>query len=108
MLHHQYARQLRLNPSKAQQTLWYFLRQKHFNGNKFRREHPMGHYIVDFVCLSKKLIIEIDGGQHATQVPYDMNRTLWLESQGFKVLRFWNNEVLARTEAVLEIIGKHL
>ena len=64
--------------------------------------------IVDFVCLPKKLIIEVDGGQHATRTIYDFNRTRWLESQGYKVLRFWNNEVLVNTENVLEIINKHL
>ena len=108
MRHHTYARQLRLHPSKAQQLLWYYLRQKNIKGCKFRREHPMGPYIVDLICLSKKLIIELDGGQHATQIVYDEKRTSWLESQGFKVLRFWNNEVLTNTESVLEIILKHL
>ncbi len=108
MLHHQYARQLRLSPSKAQLTLWYYLRNKQLKGFKFRREHPMGHYIVDFVCLTKKLIVEIDGGQHAIQVDYDTQRTAWLSAQGYKVLRFWNNEVLTNTEAVLEIVLKHL
>ena len=108
MLHHAYARQLRLQPSKAQKAHWYYLRQKQLNGYKFRREHPMGPYIVDFVCLAKKLIVEIDGGQHATQVSYDSRRTRWLQSQGYKVLRFWNNEVLVNTEAVLETVLKHL
>ncbi len=108
MLHHQYARQLRLNPSKAQQVLWYYLRQKNLKGCKFRREHPTGAYIVDFVCLTKKLIIEIDGVQQATQTVYDARRTEWLQERGYKVLRFWNNEVLANTEAVLNIILKHL
>lgn len=108
MLHHDYARQLRLHPSKAQKVLWYYLRQKRLNACKFRREHPIGSYIVDFVCLSKKLVVEIDGGQHALQVEYDKSRSRWLESEGFKILRFWNNEVLSNTEAVLEIIGKHL
>lgn len=108
MLHHQYARQLRLSPSEAQKVLWYQLRQKQLNGCKFRREHPMGPYIVDFICLSNKLIIEVDGGQHVQQASYDSRRTQWLESQGFKVLRFWNNDVLANTEAVIEIVLKHL
>ncbi|MCG3205999.1 MAG: hypothetical protein KCHDKBKB_02725 [Elusimicrobia bacterium] len=108
MLHHQYARQLRQFPSKAQQVLWFYLRRKQFKNSKFRREHPLGPYIVDFVCIQKKLIIEIDGGQHATQVQYDHNRTQWLQSQGYKVIRFWNNEVLVNTEEVLNIILKHL
>ena len=108
MLHHDYARRLRLNPSKAQNTLWYYLRTKQLKGRKFRREHPMGPYILDFVCLEKKLVIEIDGGQHAEQIVYDSNRTRWLHTQGFRVLRFWNNEVLGNTESVLEIISRHL
>lgn len=64
MLHHKYAQQLRLNPSKAQKTLWYFLRNRQLQGSKFRREHPIGHFILDFVCLEKKLVIEIDGVQN--------------------------------------------
>ena len=103
-----YAHKLRLQPSKAEQVLWYHLRQRQIKGFKFRRQHPIGQFIVDFVCLPKKLIIEVDGGQHATRTIYDFNRTRWLESQGYKVLRFWNNEVLVNTENVLEIINKHL
>src|SRR4051812_44673275 len=102
------ARQLRLHPSKAQNVLWFYLRNKQLEGLKFRREHVIGPYIVDFVCLSKRLIIEIDGGQHALQTVYDGNRTRWLKGQGFFVLRFWNNQVLRETEAVLVIIAKFL
>jgi very-short-patch-repair endonuclease len=69
---------------------------------KFRRQRPLGRYIVDFVCLERGLIVELDGGQHAEQLAYDHQREAWLLGQGFVVLRFWNHEVLLQTEAVLE------
>ena len=71
---------------------------------KFKRQKPIGIYIVDFVCLEQKLIIELDGGQHAENVDYDEARTKFLESVGYKVLRFWNNQVLQEMESVLEAI----
>jgi len=77
-------------------------------GNRFRRQQPIGQYIVDFVCLEKKLVIELDGGQHAEQSAYDAERTAWLECQGFRVLRFWNNQVLEEIEIVKEAIWKEL
>ena len=83
MRHFDFARDLRQNPTKAQQTLWYRLRKRNIHGLKFRREHPLGVYVVDFVCLEKKLIVEIDGGQHALQTQYDQRRTAWLAAQGF-------------------------
>ena len=76
---------------------------RQFNGFKFRRQQPLGRYVVDFVCLSKKLIVEVDGGQHATS-PGDLERTAWLGSQGFRVLRFWNNQVLGDIESVTKVI----
>jgi very-short-patch-repair endonuclease len=78
------------------------------DGLKFRRQHPLGSYIVDFVCLEKRLIVELDGGQHAEQVNSDTERTAWLEAHGFRVLRFWNHDVLRDTEAVKEVISKAL
>lgn len=69
---------------------------------KFKRQKPIGRYIVDFVCMEQRLIIEIDGGQHADQVGYDQHRDDWLRSQGYTVLRFWNNEVAQQLEGVLE------
>lgn len=72
--------------------------------SKFRRQHVVGYYIVDFVCLEQKLVIELDGGQHAEQVGYDARRTAFLEGEGFRVMRFWNNQVLAETESVLDEI----
>ena len=102
------AKSLRGNQTDAEWRLWQALRRRRFAGYKFRRQHPLGNYIVDFVCYEKKLIVEADGGQHAEQTQYDSDRTRWLESQGFKVLRFWNNEILANTESVLEVIHKEI
>lgn len=98
------ARQLRKNMTEAERTLWKYLRLRQFGGHKFRRQQPIGKYIVDYVCLEKRLIIEIDGGQHSEQVIYDLERSAWLEEQGFRVLRFWDNQVLKETEAVKEKI----
>jgi very-short-patch-repair endonuclease len=98
------ARTLRLNQTEAEQRLWYYLRAHRFMGLKFKRQKPIGNYIVDFICLSPKLVIEIDGSQHAEQADYDHCRDAWLRVQGFLVLRFWNNEVLNETEGVLESI----
>jgi very-short-patch-repair endonuclease len=95
---------LRVHQTEAEQRLWYHLRAHRFMGLKFKRQKPMGRYIVDFVCLEHRLIIEIDGGQHADQVSYDMQRDEWLRGQGFRVLRFWNNEVMQQMDGVLEQI----
>ena len=101
-------RQLRQNMTPAERTLWQHLRGKRLGGYKFRRQQPFGGYILDFVCLEAKLMIEIDGGQHAEQVAYDEARTRDLEAAGFTVLRFWNNEVLQQTEVVLAAIWQRL
>jgi very-short-patch-repair endonuclease len=79
------------------------LRSRQINGAKFVRQDPIGPYVVDFVCREQKLIIEVDGGQHATD-PRDAVRDAWLSERGYRVLRFWNNDVLANTEGVLESI----
>ena len=71
-------------------------------------QQPLGPYIVDFVCLEKKLILEVDGGQHSEQLSYDTERSTWLEAQGFRVLRFWNNEVLKEIEVVKQVIAEAL
>ncbi len=97
-------RQLRQNMTLAEQRLWRHLRGKRLAGYKFRRQQPLGTYILDFVCSEAKLAIEIDGGQHAEQTAYDAQRTRYLQQRGFTVLRFWNNEVLQQTEAVLTAI----
>ncbi|GMQ84361.1 MAG: hypothetical protein BMS9Abin06_1150 [Gammaproteobacteria bacterium] len=107
-LHRDRARELRKNPTDAEKLLWKHLRRRQINGYKFQRQQPLGSYIVDFACFEKRLIIEVDGGQHGEQVSYDSTRSVWLESQGFKVLRFWNNQVLNEVEAVKEVIAKVL
>ena len=98
------ARKLRNNMTEAEKYLWYMLRSKNMRGYKFRRQQPIGKYIVDFVCFEGKLIIEIDGGQHNINKKYDLERDEWLQKQGFKVLRFWNSEVMENRIAVLEKI----
>lgn len=102
------ARALRSNPTEAERALWKHLRMRQIEGHKFRRQQPLGRYVVDFVCLEKKLIVELDGGQHAEQVARDTERTAWLERQGFRVLRFWNHQVLNETDAVREAIREVL
>ena len=99
----QRARSLRSNMTDAEQFLWQHLRCKQVNGYKFRRQFPLGKYIVDFICLEEKLLIELDGGQHAEQQSYDAMRDDWLKEQGFRVLRFWNDDVFQKTEGVLEM-----
>src|SRR3989344_9494291 len=96
------ARKLRNNLTEAEKHLWYVLRAENF-GHKFRRQAQIGKYFVDFVCYEKKLIIEIDGGQHFESAA-DKARDEWRQSQGFKVLRFWNNEVLENRDSVVEKI----
>jgi very-short-patch-repair endonuclease len=99
-------KKLRQNPTDAEQKLWHHLRRKQIDGLGFRRQYRLGDYIVDFICLPARLIIEVDGGQHALQVERDDARTAWLESQGFRVIRFWNNEVLGNIEGVVHVIGE--
>jgi len=91
----------------VEKRLWYLLRDRRLNGYKFRRQMPIGPYVADFVCLQSRLIVELDGGQHAEQAEKDKVRDEWLKSQGFVVLRFWNNDVLANTEGVLQAILGH-
>ena len=100
----QNVRNLKQNMTLAEQKLWHHLRGKRLNGIKFRRQQTIGGYIVDFVSMEHRLIIELDGGQHSEQIEYDEQRTAFLNAQGYWVLRFWNNEVLQQTEAVLEKI----
>lgn len=98
------ARELRRAQTPQEQALWQHLRAKRFDGYKFRRQQPLGHYIVDFVCFGQKLIVELDGSQHANATQYDAQRDAWLKQQGFRVLRFWNNQWTAQPESVLEAI----
>lgn len=102
------AKALRSNQTEAEKRLWYHLRAHRFMGLKFRRQKPMGRYIVDFVCVERRLIIELDGGQHAEQLTYDHQQDAWLRSQGYMVLHFWNNDVMQQLEGVLEQIRRAL
>ncbi len=97
------ARALRRRMTEAERRIWYFLRGRHLVGFKFRRQHPIGPYVVDFVCLAHKLVIELDGSQHAAD-PNDLRRDAFLHRNGYRVLRFWNNEALSHTAAVCESI----
>ena len=107
MLKH-FKKSLRKSQTDAENILWYHLRNRNFQNYKFRRQHVLCGYIVDFVCLEKKLIIELDGGQHANQIAYDSARTLKLEAHGFQILRFWNDEIFNNTNDVLEVIYETL
>ncbi len=89
-------RALRNNMSDAEQALWHLLRGRQISGLKFRRQHPFGDYILDFVCLENRLVIEVDGGQHGKQAEYDQDRTQKLQAAGFRVLRFWTMRFLKR------------
>ena len=95
------SRKLRGDQTDAEKKLWRHLRKEQLNGIKFRRQVPIDDFIADFVSFEKRLIIELDGGQHAEILEYDEKRTKILESNGFLVLRFWNNEVLKNIEGVL-------
>ena len=101
----QRARTLRKNMTEAERKLWGRLRGQQL-GIRFRRQVVMGRYIVDFLCLDPKIIIEVDGSQHADDIHYDEQRTKWLASLGYRVLRYWNNEVLQELDAVLDAIWK--
>jgi very-short-patch-repair endonuclease len=98
------ARQLRKNPTDAERLLWQKLRFWQVDGRKLRRQQPLGGYIVDFVCLERRLIVELDGGQHADRNAYDKKRDDWLRNQGFVILRFWNHDVLNNIDGVVEQI----
>ncbi len=92
----------------AERRLWRRLRLKQIDSARFRRQAPMGNYIVDFVCHESRLIVELDGGQHAAQGEHDAARTAWLEGEGYRVLRFWNNEVSENLEGVVQVISAAL
>jgi very-short-patch-repair endonuclease len=98
------ARSLRSNPTEVERLLWRHLRFWQLDGYKFRRQQPIGSYIVDFVCLERRLVIELDGGQHAEETDYDSARDAWLRAEGFRVLRFWNNDVTQNIDGVKEQI----
>lgn len=101
-------RRLRGNQTDVERTLWLCLRNKGLGAAKFRRQHLIRPYIVDFCCLEQKLVVEIDGDQHAAETERDQQRTGILVSKGFRVMRFWNHEVLIQLESVLKQIGREL
>ena len=102
-----FARHLRQNMTDAEASLWHHLRNRALMGCKFRRQHPVGPYIVDFACIERKLVVELDGGQHVDN-PADAVRTRWIEASGYRVLRFWNNDALVQQQVVLAVIFEAL
>jgi very-short-patch-repair endonuclease len=100
-LDHTRERNLRRQQTDAERRLWYLLRDRRLAGFKFRRQHRIGPFFVDFVCLRARLVIEADGGQHAERIGYDLARTAYLGRRGYRVLRFWNHEVMQKGDAVL-------
>jgi very-short-patch-repair endonuclease len=105
---HNLARHLRKNLTDAEKRLWWRLRYRQLQNCKFRRQAPVGDYVVDFVCFERNLIVELDGGGHTLKRRQDAERTKWLESQGFTVLRFWNSDVVKEMDGVLEAIWNAL
>jgi adenine-specific DNA-methyltransferase len=102
------ARELRKQATDAERHLWYHLRRRQVGGYRFRRQVPICGYIADFACVEARLVIELDGGQHAERRLYDEYRDRRIEAEGFLVLRFWDNQVLQETQAVLEEILRAL
>jgi very-short-patch-repair endonuclease len=98
------AQRLRIEMTDAERLLWSKLRRKQVCGLSFRHQVPIGPFVADFACLAIGLVIEVDGGQHGLQQEQDARRTQWLEARGYRVLRFWNNEVLQNLSGVLEVI----
>ena len=104
-----FARGMRKEPTEAEQKLWWHLRHRlPVEGTHFRRQVQIGPYLADFACHRSKLIVEIDGGQHAERTAQDAARTVRLEAEGYRVLRFWNNDVLSNTDGVLTVIQSAL
>jgi very-short-patch-repair endonuclease len=100
----EHARRLRKQTTDAERKLWSALRQKQLDGFKFRRQVPIGEFVADFACLSERLIIEVDGGQHDADREKDAARTAWLQIRGYRVIRFWNNDVLGNLDGVVQSI----
>lgn len=102
-----FSRYLRNSMTDSERHLWHHLRQKQMHGHRFRRQHPIGPYVVDFACLEQHLIVEVDGGQYADSVA-DTRRTEYLSVAGFRVQRFWNNDVINNIEGVIAVIQESL
>lgn len=107
---HLFARNLRNDPTDAEYKLWHQLQDKKLSGYRFRRQHPIPPYIVDFCCLEKKLVVELDGGHHADDNHriHDQQRDEFLKNKNFYILRFWNNEVMTEIDGVLNTILHNL
>jgi len=103
-----HAKQLRRELTQEERRLWYLLRSRRFSRYKFRRQHPVGRYILDFACCEARLAIELDGGQHQDNHAYDLRRSAFLNANGWEVVRFWNNEFRANEEEVLMVILQRL
>lgn len=103
-----YARTLRLEQTEQERQLWQCLRAKRFAGFKFKRQHPIGGYIADFICFEPRLIVELDGSQHAGLKYCDQERDAWFESQQFRVIRIWNNQWTRQRRNVLQMIWNEL
>ena len=103
-----FARELRSNMTEAERHLWHYLRGHRFFGLKFKRQKPVGRYIVDFVCLEQRLVIELDGGQHFENVEYDEKRTGLLAPAGYRVVRYWNHDVMHRFDEVVADVCRQL
>jgi len=106
MLH--FARKLRINQTDAERRLWSRLRRHQLAGFKFRRQHPFGIYVCDFICVEARVVVELDGSQHLDQAPHDQHRDSALRASCFRTLRFWNSDVLFRTDSVVEAIYEAL
>ena len=102
------AAELRKTLTPAEKKLWAYLRGNKLNGLKFRRQHALGNYIVDFCAIKQKLIIELDGSQHLDQREYDLERTRFMNEQGYRVLRFWNDQILNDINGVICAIENEL
>ena len=101
------SKELRLNAIDAEKKLWRYLRLKQINGYKFRRQYLIGKYVADFACVEKKLVIELDGGQHCEN-KYDQKRDTFIADRGYRILRFWNYEIVENIEGTLEVIKRCL
>jgi very-short-patch-repair endonuclease len=106
--HLAFAKRLRHEQTEAEQKFWRRVRNRGIGGCKFKRQYPMGIYVADFACLERRLIVELDGSQHAERQEHDRIRDEWLASQGFRIVRFWNVEVFTNLERVMERVLREL
>ena len=103
-----HTKELRKNMTEAEKKLWTLLRSRRFVRHKFRRQVPLGPYILDFVCFEERLIIEVDGSQHMDQATYDLKRTAYFQEKSYRVIRVWNNDVLGKLPSVSQLIFDQL